>query len=240
MGRESICDVILNGQKANSKVLLESQSIIIRGELRTTIPLESLTHAEVQNGCLQLTWPLPTENTNAKRDDAPDASAADPAGTGPGTAQSAQLFLGDEAGKWLTQILNPKSRLDKLGVKAGRRVGLVGLHSGQFRQQDTSPGAFEQELQDRGVEIARVEPGAGLEQVFYFAPNRDALAALATLKKCLRKDGGIWVLSPKKNPDITEQDVMGRAKDAGLVDVKVVGFSEKLTAARLVIPKAQR
>ena len=37
------------------------------------------------------------------------------------------LKLGAAAPKWAEKILHPPSRLDKLGVKAGMRVSLVGV-----------------------------------------------------------------------------------------------------------------
>jgi hypothetical protein len=48
------------------------------------------------------------------------------------------------------------------------------------------------------------------------------------------------VIRPKGKAVITESDVMAAGKKAGLVDVKVVSFSETHTAEKFVIPVAKR
>jgi len=48
------------------------------------------------------------------------------------------------------------------------------------------------------------------------------------------------VVNPKGVKTITEAEVLAAGKKAGLVDVKVVKFSETHTAHKFVIPKAKR
>jgi hypothetical protein len=48
------------------------------------------------------------------------------------------------------------------------------------------------------------------------------------------------VVRPKGRTEITEDDVMKAGKAAGLVDVKVVRFSETHTAEKFVIPLSRR
>jgi hypothetical protein len=48
------------------------------------------------------------------------------------------------------------------------------------------------------------------------------------------------VVSPKGRPEIGDVVVIAAAKRAGLVDNKVVRFSDTHTALRLVIPRARR
>ena len=50
----------------------------------------------------------------------------------------------------------------------------------------------------------------------------------------------IWTLRPKGSKDLTEQEMMRAGQTAGLVDVKVVSFSETLTAEKFVVPVAHR
>jgi hypothetical protein len=45
---------------------------------------------------------------------------------------------------------------------------------------------------------------------------------------------------PKAKREITEGDVIGAGRKAGLKDVKVVGFSTTHTALKFVIPVAKR
>jgi hypothetical protein len=56
----------------------------------------------------------------------------------------------------------------------------------------------------------------------------------------MARDGAIWVIRPKGVKTITEADVMTAGKAAGLVDTKVVRFSDSHTAEKLVIPLARR
>ncbi len=56
----------------------------------------------------------------------------------------------------------------------------------------------------------------------------------------MKKNGALWVVYPKGQKHITENDVMAAAKSAGLVDVKVVSFSETHTALKLMIPLSHR
>ena len=53
-------------------------------------------------------------------------------------------------------------------------------------------------------------------------------------------NGGIWAVSPKGDPSIADVVVMAAARDAGLVDNKVVRWSDTHTALKLVIPVAHR
>ncbi len=60
------------------------------------------------------------------------------------------------------------------------------------------------------------------------------------LKTSLVPNGAIWIIRPKGRPDISERASMAAGKAAGLVDVKVVGFSGTHTAEKYVIPVAAR
>ena len=50
------------------------------------------------------------------------------------------LHLGAQASKWADKIRNPKSLLDKLGVKAGQSVVVLGVKDAEFLAQLTAPG----------------------------------------------------------------------------------------------------
>jgi len=80
--------------------------------------------------------------------------------------------------------------------------------------------------------------------VFLPADGRADLARLPGLKERIAPDGAIWVLRAKQaagvGAAITELDVMAAGRAAGLVDVKVAAFSRTHSAAKLVIPVAQR
>lgn len=77
--------------------------------------------------------------------------------------------------------------------------------------------------------------------LFVLVERRDGLTGLlADLERRIARDGAIWVVSPKGDPAIRGVDVIAAAKQAGLVDTKVVGFSPTHTSLKLVDPVARR
>ncbi len=181
---------------------LDSTSLVFRGDFRLAIPLKDVTQVEGRDGRLTMTFP----------------------------AGTASLDLGKAAEAWASKIKNPKGLLDKLGVKPGARVCVIGVQDQAFRTQ----------LQTRTAQITH-KPQRDEDLIFYAADSLDALDSLTRLKGSLKPDGAIWVVSLKgKQARIKDTDVMAAARAAGLVDNKVVGFSETHTALKLVIPKAKR
>jgi hypothetical protein len=123
--------------------------------------------------------------------------------------------------------------LDKLGVRSGVRVAIVG---------DVDPdGWFKALLADRTSDVTIGQPRPESDLVFLAADSTDELAALAGLRSSIRPAGAIWVVSRKgKAATLRDVEVMAAARDAGLVDNKVVAFSDTHTSLRLVIPVADR
>jgi hypothetical protein len=123
--------------------------------------------------------------------------------------------------------------LDKLGVRLGMRVAIVG---------PVDPdGSFVDQLAERTTDITHDRPKADTDLVFLGADTHAELAALADIRARIRPAGAIWVVS-RKGRAATHRDVevIAAARDAGLVDNKVVAFSATHTALRLVIPVALR
>jgi hypothetical protein len=119
--------------------------------------------------------------------------------------------------------------LDKLGVKSGSRVSVLGLDDPLFLSQ----------LQDRSVDVSlRVRKESDL--IFFYMDDRRALPRLAELRRSLKPAGALWVLWPKGRKEFREDDIRAFGPDAGLVDVKVVAFSATLSALKMVVPVAQR
>jgi 3-polyprenyl-4-hydroxybenzoate decarboxylase len=123
-----------------------------------------------------------------------------------------------------------RSRMDKLGVKPGSVVAVVGL---------TDPG-FLSELAARGAEVSIGARRRDVDLLFYLAEVPGDLARLRDLEARIKRNGAIWVVSPKGRPEIRDVVVIEAAKRAGLVDNKVVRFSDAHTSLRLVIPVARR
>ena len=105
-----------------------------------------------------------------------------------------------------------------------------------------SDGSFLAEVKERGATVDRglLEMTKPVELIFYGVDHRDGLERLQALSKVISPAGAVWVVRPKGRPDITEAETMAAGKRAGLVDVKVVSFSETHTAEKFVIPVAKR
>src|SRR4051812_2318822 len=146
--------------------------------------------------------------------------------------EAAEFGIGDAAEKWAKRITSPPSRLDKLGIKEGLSIAAV----------DLSDRDFLDEAAARSAHVTRTVPKTGkpVDLIFYGAEHRDALSRLPVLSKLIKEDGAIWIVRPKGRLEITEAETMAAGKRAGLVDVKVVSFSETHTAEKFVIPVARR
>jgi len=123
-----------------------------------------------------------------------------------------------------------RSRIDKLGLKDGMRVALIDIDDAWIRR----------ELAERTSDVSDVRPKQDTDLVLFGANDVAALARLAALERTIRRDGAIWAVWPKGQKHIREDDVRRAALAHGLVDIKVMAFSETLSALKLVIPLAQR
>src|SRR5882724_11000127 len=98
MGNEAKCLVRFGKQVSEGKALLETSEIIFRGEFRLKIPFVMMKSVSAVDGELLIQ-----------------------------TADGLAAFeLGDAAEKWAHKILHPKTRMEKLGVKVGARVSVLG------------------------------------------------------------------------------------------------------------------
>jgi hypothetical protein len=140
--------------------------------------------------------------------------------------KSYAFSLGAQAARWKAKIENPKGRLDKLGVKPGAAVCVVSLDEPDFAA----------ELEARGVRAVKKEA----DVVFFGVRAPADLGRVAKLKSTMKKDGALWIVRPKGGKGVTERETTAAGKKAGLVDVKVVSFSEVLTAEKFVIPLKDR
>ncbi len=201
MGNEVLTRVEIGGEHAEARALLETDEVIVRGALKAKIPFKEMKDVRAENGVLSLRW----------------------------KDRDVRIHVGRDAAKWAEKIRNPKSVLDKLGVKSGQKVSIIG----------EVDGAFTEQLEARVAEVSlKARPERDL--IFFAANRREDLGRLEELRRALQPAGAIWVLRPKGHPAISESDVMAAGKAAGLVDVKVVRFSETHTAEKLVIPTAKR
>jgi hypothetical protein len=128
------------------------------------------------------------------------------------------------------EFVSTRSRIGKLGVKPGTDVLLLGIED---------DAAFVKELRAAGAKI-RTSGKEPADMIFATFRHRDDLRRLPALVPRLRPDAVLWTLRPKGSKDLKEAEMMRAGQDAGLVDVKVVSFSDVLTAEKFVIPVANR
>jgi hypothetical protein len=140
------------------------------------------------------------------------------------------LELGAAAAKWAAKIRNPKTVVQKLGVKARQKVAVMAFENDEFAD----------ELRKHGALVSTGKPQKDSDAIFYAAASRADLDRVATLIRSLAPHGALWIVRPKGVKSISESDVMTAGRAAGLVDVKVVRFSETHTAEKFVIPVASR
>jgi hypothetical protein len=81
---------------------------------------------------------------------------------------------------------------------------------------------------------------AGCDLVLLAAEDRTQLAQVAAVVGHLRRDAALWIVRPRGSPSITEREVLAAGLEAGVVDVKVVHFSETHSAAKFVFRRADR
>ena len=85
-------------------------------------------------------------------------------------SDGSRFTLGEpQAGRWAEAILNPKGRLDKLGVKAGMRTAVIGVAAATFTAELAAAGA-----------VPVTELGE-LDLLFYGADSAEALAKVEGL-----------------------------------------------------------
>ena len=128
------------------------------------------------------------------------------------------------------EVASTRSRTEKIGVKPGARVALRGLKD----------AGFVAELKAAGARVA-ARPGSGPYDIIIVRLDTSAdLPFLADAKERIVPNGMIWAVWPKGRKQFREDDIRNFGPVAGLVDVKVMSFSDELSGLKLVIPLALR
>lgn len=203
MGNEVKGAVRSGDQRHQGKILLETSEIIFRGtNFRLRIPFAELREVIATDGELRVK-----------------------------TKSGLTVFeVGASAEKWREKILHPKTRAEKLGVKAGTRVLLAGAFDADFVN----------ELKANKSAIVRNGGSGSPEITFLRVEGKSSLAAIAKYAKKTKGAQALWVVYPKGIKEITEVDVISEGRKSGLKDVKVVGFSATHTGLKFVLPLEKR
>jgi hypothetical protein len=128
-----------------------------------------------------------------------------------------------------------KALPQKLGIKDGHKVAVIG-----------APSGFELGALPLGVAVVRGLAGkAPLDVLVVFVTRRaDLIARIASCRPRMQPAAGLWIAWPKRasgvTTDITENTVREVALPTGLVDNKVCAIDETWSGLRLVIRKELR
>jgi len=115
-----------------------------------------------------------------------------------------------------------KTAAEKVGVKPGQRVRVV--------------GDVDVALAGAGTIVA----DGTADVVLLGAESAEDLERIDALRGAIARDGAIWVIRPRGRDDLTEAMVLGAGRAAGLYDVKIARISDTHTGMKFVIPVAAR
>jgi hypothetical protein len=191
-------------READATVLLETDELVVRGEARIRIPRTAIQRAAVRAGVLTVTAPQGTV---------------------------AMTLDADSAATWLKKIQEPPKRLiDKLDVKPGAKVWLIGIDDASLIDQ----------LEERTTQLLRGPTAAACDVVFVGVENAKDLERIARAMKAMTDSGAIWVIHRKGPSGVADTTIFAKAKSLGLTYTKVARVSETHTAEKLVRPVAAR
>ncbi len=130
MGYDATGTLKFDGKTSSGIAQLEHKDLVFRGTVRLSIPLASINAATARDGTLHIEF------------------SGEFGGEFGG--KSAELTIGAAAEKWAKRITSPPSRLDKLGVKAGMTIAVIGI----------SDEGFLTEAAERAEKVTRRAPAA--------------------------------------------------------------------------------
>jgi hypothetical protein len=202
MGAEATTTLKIGRRSYEGTALLEADELRFRGDTRLRIALHDVSAVSAKDGVLRV------EHTNGV----------------------ACFALGDAAERWAEKIRSPRTLADKLGVKRGMRVAVMGV---------VDEGVLA-DLAAKGAELVNGSIPDGVALVLFRVEVPAALSQLAAMTTRVARDGAIWVVHPRGVSAVADTVIFAAAKEAGLVYTKVVRFSDTDTAEKLVIPRAAR
>jgi hypothetical protein len=204
MGYDAGCTIRIDGKRDRGTAWLEHKDLVFRGPFTLAIPLKDIRTASASGGTLHVRY----------------------------GDKHVDLTIGRAAEKWAERIMNPPSRLAKLGIKPGMRLCVLGVDE----------AGFAAELESLGISWSTRPPRNGAcDAMFVGVETAADLDRLSMLAGTIAPAGAIWIVRRKgRTAAVSERESMAAGKRAGLVDVKVVSFSDTHSAEKYVIPVAKR
>ena len=208
MGYETKCRVRVTEpggtREADATVLLETDELVVRGEARIRIKRDDIRQITRRDGTITVASPTATLT----------------------------LILGEPAAaRWEKKIAEPpKQLIDKLDVKPGASVVLIGSHDASLVAQ----------LAQRTTNVSRSPNAKQRDVAFVAVGSKRDLDRIKRASTAIADDGSIWVVHPKGPNGVADTAIFSKAKELGLTYTKVARVSDQLTAEKLVRPVAKR
>lgn len=212
MGREARCAVQVHGndhveRAGDARVHLDNDELLVSGParsgLRARIPRATIRDVDADGGVVHVRW---DEGTLA-------------------------LHLGARSDAWAAALREPpKPVIDKLGVKAGMTVSVVGVPN----------DALVAQLRARATDLAVGTFTPASHVILLGVATPADLDAITPASAALRPHGALWVLHPRGVREVADTVIFAAGKAAGLVATKVARIDDVLTGEMLVRPKASR
>lgn len=143
---------------------------------------------------------------------------------------TAHFTMGPSAARWAERIRSPRSLGDKLGVRPGMAVAVIGM----------ADELVLAELAAKGAMLVTGRLPKHVEMIIVRITTPGGLSRLPRYAEAIAPDGAIWVVHPRGVSSVADTVIFAAAKTAGLTSTKVARISDTDTAEKLVIPRALR
>jgi hypothetical protein len=199
MGQEAKVRAQIGDREVNGRLYLESDQILFRGnDTRIVIAVKDVQSAKADDGTLVLT-----------------------------VGRKKYLFaIGAQAPRWAAKISNPRTLVQKLGVKEDSIIAYIGSRNPELLA----------ELGGAAASVSKKLARRDYDFIFAGVERPAELKLLDGLDSAIKPNGGVWVIFPKGTPDLKAETIIPAAKSRGLVDNKIARVSDRLTGMKFVIP----
>src|SRR5205085_10514374 len=125
---------------------------------------------------------------------------------------------------WLKKMQEPPKRLiDKLDVKPGAKIWLLGIDDETLISQ----------LVERTTQVVRGNSATACDVVFVGVESERDLDRIGRAVNAMTDGGAIWVVHRKGPSGIPDTTIFAKAKSLGLTYTKVARVSDTHTAEKL-------
>ena len=199
MGQEAKGKARIEGTEVEGRLYLESDQLLFRGgDRRLAIVVKDIKGARADGGTLVVA-----------------------------VGRKTYAFdIGAQARRWADRISNPKTLVQKLGVKRDSAVAYIGARDAELLS----------ELAETAANVSKRPTRRDYDLIFVGVEKPSDLDRLEGLGASIKSNGGVWVIFPKGQPDLKAEIIIPKAKSTGLVDSKVARVSDRLTGMKFIIP----